>query len=217
MAITTFALLKTAAANWLLRSDLDSTDDSRIEEFIALAEAGFNRRLRTREQYTRSTASSSSQFVGLPSDLLELVNVQINTSPPKRLIQATPSIADDIRTARSDTTGVPVYFAIAGKSLELVPTPSSSTELELMYYQTIPALTSSATTNWLLTSHPDLYLYGTLVSAEGFLMNDARMPFWKTQVEQGLEEVRVADERAQSFGDMPTMMPATRLDYGQWK
>ena len=42
MAISTFAELKTAAANWLDRSDL--TD--RIPEFIALAEARFNRILR---------------------------------------------------------------------------------------------------------------------------------------------------------------------------
>ena len=44
MAIGTFAELKTATANWLDRSDL--TD--RIPEFIALAEARFNRVLRIR-------------------------------------------------------------------------------------------------------------------------------------------------------------------------
>ena len=41
MAISTFAELSTAAANWLDRSDL--TD--RIPEFIALAEARFNREI----------------------------------------------------------------------------------------------------------------------------------------------------------------------------
>ena len=52
MAISTFAELKTAAANWLDRSDL--TD--RIPEFIALAEARFNRVLRIRDMETVSTA-----------------------------------------------------------------------------------------------------------------------------------------------------------------
>jgi len=52
MAISTFAELKTAAANWLDRSDL--TD--RIPEFIALAEARFNRILRIRAMETVSTA-----------------------------------------------------------------------------------------------------------------------------------------------------------------
>ena len=55
MAIGTFAQLKTAAANWLDRSDL--TD--RIPEFIALAEARFNRILRTRDMETVSTAIST--------------------------------------------------------------------------------------------------------------------------------------------------------------
>jgi hypothetical protein len=32
----------------------------------------------------------------------------------------------------------------------------------MLYSQKVPALSDSATTNWLLTSHPDAYLFGTL-------------------------------------------------------
>ena len=56
MSIGTFAELKTAAANWLDRSDL--TD--RIPEFIVLAEARFNRVLRIRDMETVSTAISTT-------------------------------------------------------------------------------------------------------------------------------------------------------------
>ena len=42
MAITTYAELKTAIANWLNREDLTSV----IPDFISLAEADFNRKLR---------------------------------------------------------------------------------------------------------------------------------------------------------------------------
>ena len=45
MAISTKSELHTAVTNWLNRSDLTS----RIPEFITLAEASFNRNLRTRQ------------------------------------------------------------------------------------------------------------------------------------------------------------------------
>jgi hypothetical protein len=44
MAITTYAELQAAAANWLVRGDLTA----RIPEFITLAEARLNRVLRAR-------------------------------------------------------------------------------------------------------------------------------------------------------------------------
>jgi len=213
MAITNYSELQTATANWLNRTDLSS----RIVEFIDLGQAQFNRRLRTRDQMTRTQATVTTQFVGLPTDLLEMTNVQLNTAPPARLEQVTPSIADSLRAAQGGTSGVPRYFAVIGESVELIPTPDQEYTLELQYYKKVPALTDSASTNWLLTAHPDAYLYSTLVAAENFLMSDERVPHWKAQLEQILEEIRIADERAESSGDMPTMRPNTRLDYGQWK
>ena len=86
MAISTKAELHTAVANWLNRSDLTS----RIPEFIELAEAGFNRNLRTRQMLSRSTTTTSAQYISLPSDFLELLNIEItSTTPPKRLIYTT--------------------------------------------------------------------------------------------------------------------------------
>jgi len=54
MAISTYSELQTAVANWLDRDDL--TD--RIPEFIALAEARFNRVLRLRSMESKQTAST---------------------------------------------------------------------------------------------------------------------------------------------------------------
>ena len=83
MAISTYSELKTAVSNWLNRSDLDL----RIPEFIDLAEAGFNRMLRTRDQMTRSTTTASTQYVTLPDDFLQARNVNItSTSTPKDCI-----------------------------------------------------------------------------------------------------------------------------------
>lgn len=212
MALSTYSELQTAVGSWLNRSDLDTN----IPDFIALAESSFNRVLRTRNQITRATSSVSEQFVALPSDLLELHNIQLNTSPVKRLQQVTMTKADDLKSSIS-TSGTPAYFALTGSNIELIPTPDASQTLEIVYYATIAALSDTNTSNWLLTSYPDIYLYGTLVQAEPYLMNDERMGTWGALLGKAIEELRVSDERSQTEGGTLVMRASANLDYGGWK
>ena len=211
MALSTYSELQTAVGSWLNRSDLDTN----IPDFIALAESSFNRVLRTRNQITRATSSVSEQFVALPSDLLELHNIQLNTSPVKRLQQVTMTKADDLKSSIS-TSGTPAYFALTGSNIELIPTPDASQTLEIVYYATITALSDTNTSNWLLTSYPDIYLYGTLVQAEPYLMNDERMGTWGALLGKAIEELRVSDERSQTEGGTLVMRASANLDYGGW-
>jgi len=212
VALSTYSELQTAVGSWLNRSDLDTN----IPDFIALAESSFNRVLRTRNQITRATSSVSEQFVALPSDLLELHNIQLNTSPVKRLQQVTMTKADDLKSSIS-TSGTPAYFALTGSNIELIPTPDASQTLEIVYYATIAALSDTNTSNWLLTSYPDIYLYGTLVQAEPYLMNDERMGTWGALLGKAIEELRVSDERSQTEGGTLVMRASANLDYGGWK
>ncbi len=212
MAITNYSELQTAVGSWLNRSDLSSN----IPDFITLAEASFNRVLRTRNQITRATSSVNAQYVALPTDLIELFNIQINTDPIKRLEQVSLDKADDLRSVNS-SSGTPAYFAITGNNIELIPTPNSTKTIEIIYYAKITALSSSNTTNWLLDNYPDIYLYGALVQAEPFLMNDERLGTWGTLLSKAQEELRVADERSQTEGGTLVMRAVNNLDYGDWK
>ena len=212
MAITNYSELQTAVGSWLNRSDLSSN----IPDFITLAEASFNRVLRTRNQITRATSSVNAQYVALPTDLIELFNIQINTNPIKRLEQVSLDKADDLRSANS-SSGTPAYFAITGNNIELIPTPNDTKTIEIIYYAKITALSSSNTTNWLLDNYPDIYLYGTLVQAEPFLMNDERLGTWGTLLSKAQEELRVSDERSQTEGGTLVMRAVNNLDYGDWK
>ena len=134
MAISTKAELHTAVANWLNRSDLTS----RIPEFISLAEAQLNRLVRTREMLTRSTTSTNAQYVALPSDFLEMLNVELtSTDPSRRLLYATSDRSDDYRQQKSDKAGIPVHYTIEGLTLQLNPTPDINYTVQMNYYQDI--------------------------------------------------------------------------------
>ena len=206
MAISTKAELHTAVANWLNRSDLTA----RLPEFISLAEAGFNRNLRTREMLVRSTASTQGQYVNLPSDFLEVLNIELtSTSPPKRLVYITSDRSDDYREKDNDTAGTPDYYTIEGDAIQLLPTPSAAVTLQLNYFQDIPAMSAQADSgsNWLILAHPDIYLYATLMQASPYIMDPQSAQQWDGLLARSMQELQMADEKSRYAGGTLNMRP----------
>jgi len=155
MAITTFAELQTALGVWLDRSLTNITDH------IALFEAQVNRRLLVRPQTTTATVTMSGGSGTLPTDYLEWKRVTWSGNPTRELEYVTPSLLSSVNA--SGTSDNPLYFTIEGSNLKVGPL--SNTSISLLYSQKVPALSVSATTNWLLTAHPDAYLFGSLTMA----------------------------------------------------
>ena len=206
MAISTTAELKTAVSNWLNRSDL--TD--RIPEFITLAEAQFNRLLRTREMLARSTATSAAQYVSLPTDFLEMLNIELtSTTPPKRIVYITSDRSDDYREKRKDATGTPSYYTIEGTVIQLQPTPDKSYTIQMTYYKDIPALSDQGDSgyNWILTSHPDIYLYATLMQASPYIMDPQSAGQWGGLLDRAMQELQMSDEKSRYAGGTLNMRP----------
>jgi len=184
MSIDTYANLQTAIANWLDRSDLTA----RIPEFITLAETRIMRRLRVRGMEERSITSlvSGQEYYGLPDDFLEVRDVQVNTNPLSRLKYMTPRELDD--TYPNDSQGTPAAFTIIGNEVQLKPTPNITTDFEIAYFEKIPNLSDSNTTNWLTANAPDLLLYGSLIESEAYLVNDQRVPLWKSAFDEAIND-----------------------------
>lgn len=189
MSIDNYSDLQAEIANWLKRNDL--TND--IETFINLAEARFNRIIRTMDMEIRSQATADDEFLGLPSDWMEVREVHIVDSDRYPLKYVTPQ-QFTFETRRNETTGNPYLYTVIDSQLRIFPAPTATStyDFEITYVQRIPHLTDSATTNWLLTNNPDIYLFGSLVAAEPFLYNETRLGVWKSQVNEAIEELNVA-------------------------
>ena len=189
----TYDELKTEIANFLNRSDLTS----QMDFFIDQTEAEFNRRLRVTDMVKRAVGSADAQYMTLPTDWLEAINVEITANAFRPLFQMSIESLDVYRKSINDTTGQPVYFAIVANTIELCPSPDSDREVELTYYAKITALSDSDTTNFLSTGSPDVYLYGCLKNASVYLMEDERALMFHAAFEKGLEELRMQSERAE--------------------
>ena len=206
MAISTFAELKTAAANWLDRSDL--TD--RIPEFIALAEARFNRVLRIRDMETVSTAISTTggtREYSLPTGFVQMKEFHLTTDPLTPLAYITPEMMS--RMWAGSTTAKPQVFTIIADNVRLGPSPDAVYTTSMLYYKKITALSGSATTNDMLTNNPDVYLYGTLLEAEPFIMNDQRVPLWLAAFEKAVGDIQNQDNKDRHSGSAMRVMNTT--------
>ena len=194
MAITTYAELQTATANWLDRTDLTA----RIPEFIELAEANFNRVIRQPDMIAKDDSFSiAGRYTTLPTNTLEIIRIVVDLTPVIVLEYLTPEEISERRIVMS-ATGKPYYFTMIGGSsnqLEVLPSPDSTYTSSIVYYTRIAALSDSATSNWLLAAHPDIYLFGTLVEAEPYLKNDERMPMWTTRLDKALNDLGLQGQR----------------------
>ena len=202
MAIGTYAELKTAVANWLDRNDL--TD--RIPEFIALAEARMNRVLRLRmmeSKYTASTVASQRNY-NLPTGYVQMRNFQINTSPITPLQYVSPEIYD--RLWGGSTGGTPQFYTIIANEIQLGPIPGSVLTMEMLFYKKITALSGTNTTEQMLTDNPDIYLYGALLEAEPFIMNDERVGLWAKGFEQAVINLQEQDNKDRHSGSALRVM-----------
>jgi hypothetical protein len=197
MAITTYAELVAAVSNWLDHNLFAA----RIPEFIALFEAAANRRLRVREQEAIATLTPASGTVVLPTDYLAWRRVTWTGAPRVELQYVHPSYLQ--AAYPSSPTDVPRIFTIEGGTLKV--RPLDTTPLELDYLQKIPALSDSTTTNWLLAAHPDLYLFGALVEAEMFGVNDERAPQWKARRDEIFDEIEKLSNRTRGAGAVRVM------------
>ena len=206
MAIGTFAQLKTAAANWLDRSDL--TD--RIPEFIALAEARFNRELRTRDMETVSTAISTvagTREYSLPTGFVQMKEFHLSTDPLTPLAYITPEMMT--RLWAGSAKAKPQVFTIIADNVRLGPAPDAVYTTSMLYYKTFTALSDSATTNEMLTNNPDVYLYGTLLEAEPFIMNDQRIQVWLGAFDRAVASIQNQDNKDRHSGSNLRVMSAS--------
>jgi hypothetical protein len=204
MSLSTYSDLQTSIANYLARSDLTSI----IPDFITLAENRLRRELRIRQMLKSVTTStvSGDATVELPSDFLEIRDFVVMTNPIQPLSYSSPSsLSNDPRTSE---VGVPKSYTILASEFQVAPAPDGIYTLKMLYFAAPAYLSSSNTTNVFLNIAPDALLYASLIEAEPYLMNDARINTWGTMYDRAISSLTKSDEEGQYSG-VPLAMKLT--------
>lgn len=199
-AIPDVSTLQSTVQDWLDRDDLAD----RVPVFIQMAEAMFNRELRTPEMEATKTFSAVNEDTNLPDDYLAMRAVYEDGSPDRPLRGMAPSA---LREEFDGSTGTPVAYCLVSGGIRLVPPPSSPVLLTMDYWAQIEPLSIMAPSNWLLEKHPDAYLWATLFHAEAFLDNATRASQWGGLLDQTLAKIN-RSSRADRYGAGP-LVPNT--------
>lgn len=206
MAVSTYAELQTAVSNEIRRDDL--TD--RIPEFISRCESRLNRKLRLREMQVEVevtySASATDRFIDVPAGYIEYLDLKIKKATQERKdYQKMTYVAPDLIHRYSGQFyygyGYPynsyydesyMHFTLRDK-FELSREVNEDHDVKIHYIKRWDLETDN--TNWLLTNHHDVYLYGSVLQAEAYTKNDERLQIWKIAFDEAMQELNEVAER----------------------
>lgn len=153
MPFSTFAELKTVIAD---RLHDDGLDDE-IEDAISLCEAEMQRDLKLVEFEATGSITVTSGSGDLPADFVGMRAVYWDGNTSKALEYVAPAKFDSLRNISG---GQPAFYTISGSTIRV--NQGADGTAVATYLAKFTALSDSNTSNSLLASHPDSYLYGTL-------------------------------------------------------
>ena len=203
MALSTYAELKTSIANWLNRSDLTSEI---ADDFIKLTEADFNAKLRIRQMEQIDTVTINAETVTVPTGFISVRSFYILSGNKYPLEYLTPS--NLFETRGGSRTGRPRAYTIEAdnetEQFRFGPSPDTSYTGYLSYYKAFNALSDSNTSNYILNTHPNIYLYGSLYHAANFLggMDPDQKQNWLQMYIAAMERCENNDKQ-DSYGGAP--------------
>ena len=204
MSFATYSDLKTSIAGYLARSDLTS----QIPDFITFAENRLRRELRIRQMLKSVTTAtvSGDSTVELPADFIEIRDFVVLTNPIQPMSYSSPSALSN--DPRASEVGVPKSYTILANEFLLSPPPDGIYTLRMLYFAAPAYLSSSNASNVFLNIAPDALLYASLIEAEPYLYNDARINTWGTMYDRAIASLAKSDEQGQYSG-VPLAMKLT--------
>jgi hypothetical protein len=195
MALSTYAQLKSAIADWLERSDLAD----RTADFVVLAESRLNRllRFRTLESDQALVGVVGSRMAPLPAGFREPVTLWFEGAGGREAMR----YADVAGLATSTRPGRPRLWTIDGSSVAFERPCDEAYPFSLRMLGRL-ALSDLQPTNPVLSDYPDLYLFGALVEAAPYLRDADLLSLFAARFEAALAEARAKEARAKSLATL---------------
>jgi hypothetical protein len=99
-------------------------------------------------------------------------------------------------------------YTILASEFQLAPIPDSAYILKLLYFAAPTFLGDTNASNVFIANAPDALLYASLLEAEPYIMNDARINTWGTMYDRAISTLTKSDESSQYSG-VPLSMTTT--------
>lgn len=176
-----------------------------------------NARLRVRRMLTTVTPTvSSAGVVTLPTDFGGWVRFRVSDGTSIWDLDLVASEQTTEVLPYSTITGVPKALITNGATSQILPYTDAVYTFSGLYYGLIPALTSVATTNWVITNFPNAYLYGCLTAARGLVQDDsptfaARFDRWEKRFAHAIDRIIAANANDYDARKSAVALPDTSM------
>tara|TARA_R110000803_G_scaffold155024_4_gene219782 strand:+ start:167 stop:793 length:627 start_codon:yes stop_codon:yes gene_type:complete len=200
--------LVNAAKAYADNSDIEVAGNMDI--FILMTEARVNRLLKTREQSARVYVDTvlDQEYYSLPPDYAGLRDIQLDSAlptAPHKVYQFNYLSPEQMNVkSQSDCPNI-MYYTIIANQLQIFPTLPAGQSIELVYYQKVPNLSASNTTNWASNSHPDIYLAGMTGEISLFNKDYDIADGWFARLESAISELQLVDVKERWSGQSMTI------------
>lgn len=156
------------------------------------------RHLRTLDMETKQAGFQvASEYTPVPADFLQVRDFYLCGPPKVPLRYQAPDL---MSFNYGSGSGRPTSFSVVGKNFRFAQAPDTTYPAVLVYYAKIPALTASAPSNWLLTQHPDAYLYGSCMEVAIRTQNAQDAGYYKALFEEALGAIQASNNKGRWSG-----------------
>jgi hypothetical protein len=178
LAVSDYGTLKTEIGLYLNRSDLSAY----IPNFIANAarrihygsDAPFSSEpVRIPAMQARATGTISSSAISFPTRFIEPIRLVGVSGTVKWQIDGTDK---ETFTKLSNSADLPSVYSYLNNQIEVAGTQSCDYVLD--YYQAFAAFSADGDTNTLLTTAPDVYVFGALLESAPFIADIPMVNGW---------------------------------------
>lgn len=173
-----------------------------LDNFITITEARVNRELTVQKMAVEAKVNCVKDQInyGLPADFAGMRSISIKDPDAIAGITAkylSPEQMNNVGLYNNDTTAI--YYSIIADQLQIRPSQVDKI-MQMVYYQSLPNLTSNDATNWLAESSPDVYIFGILVEISSFVKDAEAKAIWDERFKEALSSIISDDSTSRWSG-----------------
>ena len=215
MALSTFAEIKSAVADWAyagsgITSTLVGTDFfPQMQAMMYYGHGADIPPLRTRQMLTSTTLTPASGGLititsALGTNWLENQEITPTTTGAVSLDYVDPWQFRKQYEELTSNTGPQSFYTIEGGVIYLAP--AAVTEVTVRWYGKFTALSADSDTDWIVTNAPHVYLDGCLMLACAYA-DDEREGRFRQKFAAGIKALNMTDQRQRASGSTPVARP----------
>lgn len=203
MALATYSDLVDQVRRWTNRTDLEDED---IRSFIQFSGNAANQVLRVPAmEFSEILTVSEGGKVTIPFDFLEMRSMTAFWNDEKGVPLERVAWDQFVNYRNNEDGDRPRFFSRQGPYIWLTPEPAPGTQVTIHYYRSMPDISTTEQTNWLLDLSPMGYLYGALHYAHLFLLDEERAEYWNKKYSAELERIQNLADSSEYKGSSLTV------------